>query len=503
MKYDVLTEPWITVVTLDGKTEETGIRGFFEKAHLYRDVVFDSPLEVYAVQRMLIAFLMDAYSPERARDRKKLLQKGRFDMEVIDRYIVDCRAEGVTFDLFDKERPFMQAPYDAELDEGKSKPAANLFFSVPNGTKHIHFNHSLEGDHIFTPAQCLRGILALQVFAIPDGSGYRYSVNGGICYFVLISGKNMFEQLVLNMLSKDESKPMTWDDPPVAWRDTSKLIPDSVYADVSILCGMTWQPRRITLIPDEDGMIREIHYKKGRYFIQNGRWRDPHVSFKDGNLLKPEVGRKPWRDVGALVVSGTGNECDAATVIKQLEFMDVPYDFALLKIYSIQQGDKVAKILSIVSDSINIPTNIIESNEKGDRLRIDMAFIEKVAGYLYITVREFEISKHDEKDWNENKWKKKKIGWANNAQAEFFDRIHTFIFSEYLPVLGKADTAIPGWQKEAMDLLTDTAIAIADEIVSEYYVRFSDTARCLKAQVKAEQSYHATMMKLKKGRENQ
>ena len=54
-----------------------------------------------------------------------------------------------------------------------------------------------------------------------------------------------------------------------------------------------------------------------------------------------------------------------------------------------------------------------------------------------------------------------------------------------------------------MDLLTDTAIAIADEIVSEYYVRFSDTARCLKAQVKAEQSYHATMMKLKKGRENQ
>ena len=46
MKYDVLTEPWITVVTLDGKTEETGIRGFFEKAHLYRDVVFDSPLEL-------------------------------------------------------------------------------------------------------------------------------------------------------------------------------------------------------------------------------------------------------------------------------------------------------------------------------------------------------------------------------------------------------------------------------------------------------------------------
>ena len=36
MKYDVLTEPWITVVTLDGKTEETGIRGFAD-AHRFPD----------------------------------------------------------------------------------------------------------------------------------------------------------------------------------------------------------------------------------------------------------------------------------------------------------------------------------------------------------------------------------------------------------------------------------------------------------------------------------
>lgn len=499
MKYDVLTEPWITVVTLDGKTEETGIRGFFEKAHLYRDVVFDSPLEVYAVQRMLIAFLMDAYSPERARDRKKLLQKGRFDMEVIDRYIADCRAEGVTFDLFDKDRPFMQASYDAELDEGKSKPAANLFFSIPNGTKHIHFNHSLEGEHIFTPAQCLRGIIALQVFAIPDGSGYKYSVNGDMCYYALISGKNLFEQLVLNMLSKDESKPMTWDDQPVAWRDTSKLIPKSEYADISILCGMTWQPRRITLIPKDDGNVREVYYQQGRVFLQNGRWRDPHISFKIGRngayALKSENGREPWRDVGAFAVSEARRECDPATVIKNLELVDSSCDFALIKVYSLQQGNYPAKILSVVSDAINIPTNIIESNEKGGRLRIDMAFIEKVAMEIKKSVKLFATAQCTDK--------KKDAKGANNAQAEFFDRIHTFIFSEYLPVLGKADTAIPGWQKEAMDLLTDTAIAIADEIVSEYYVRFSDTARCLKAQVKAEQSYHATMMKLKKGRENQ
>ena len=499
MKYDVLTEPWITVVTLDGKTEGAGIRTFFEKAHLYREIVYDSPLEVYAVQRMLIAFLMDAYSLERARDRKKLLQKGRFDMDVIERYIAACRAEGVTFDLFDKDRPFMQAPYDAELD-GEPAPAAKLFFSVPKGTKHIHFDHSFQFDHFYSPAQCLRGILATQVFAIPDGSGYKYSVNGGMGYYVLISGKNLFEQLVLNMLSINESKPMTWDDQPIAWRDSSPLIPKLEYADVSILCGMTWQSRRITLISDEKGMVREVYYQQGRCFKQNGRWRDPHVSFKEGKLLKPEAGREPWRDIGALAMSATGKDCDAATVIKQLEYLDVPYDFALLKIFSLQQGDNQAKILCVVSDTMNIPTNILESYEKGDRLRTDMAFIEEVAEELYNTVRKFEISQYNDKKGTKAK---KKVGWANNAQAEFFDRIHTFIFSEYLPVLGKADTAIPGWQKEAMDLLTDTAIAIADEIVSEYYVRFSDTARCLKAQVKAEQSYHATMMKLKKGRENQ
>ena len=496
MKYDVLTEPWITVVTLDGKTEETGIRGFFEKAHLYRDVVLDSPLEVYAVQRMLIAFLMDAYSPERARDRKKLLQKGRFDMDVIDRYIADCRAEGVTFDLFDKERPFMQAPYDAELDEGKSKPAANLFYSVPSGNNHVHFEHHLEQEHEYSPAECLRGILALQLFAVSMAQGYPSSVNDTPCYYSLVDGNNLFGRMVLNMLSRNESMPMTWNEQPVAWRDTSKLIPKSEYADISILCGMTWQPRRITLIPETDECVRTVYLQQGRNFHQNGRWKDPHVSFKIGKkgayTLKPEAGREPWRDIGIFALSRDDKDCIPSMIIKNMEQVAASDELLQLQLFGVRTSN--AKIEGWTSDSMTIPAEIIESCEKGDRLRADMLFVEDVAKEVYKAVKTFATVQNSKISNN---------GWANNAQAEFFDRIHTFIFSEYLPVLGKADTAIPGWQKEAMDLLTDTAIAIADEIVSEYYVRFSDTARCLKAQVKAEQSYHATMMKLKKGRENQ
>lgn len=493
MKYDVLTAPWITVVTLDGKTEGAGIRTFFEKAHLYREIVYDSPLEVYAVQRMLIAFLMDAYCLERARDRKKLLQKGRFDMDVIDQYIAACRAEGVTFDLFDQDRPFMQAPYDEELDDGKRKPAANLFYSVPSGNNHIHFDHTLEQQHAYSPAQCLRGILVLQLFAVSMAQGYPSSVNDTPCYYSLVDGKNLFERMVLNMLSKNESAPMTWDEPPVAWRDTSKLIPKSEYADISVLCGMTWQPRRITLIPENDGYVRTVFLQQGRSFHQNGRWKDPHVSFKIGKkgayTLKPEAGRESWRDIGIFSLSRDDKACIPSTIIKNLEQVVSSDGLLQLRLFGLRTSN--AKIEGWISDSLTIPADIIESCEKGDKLRADMLFVEDVAKEIYKAVKNFATAQNSKSGDNRG---------ANNAQAEFFDRIHTFIFSDYLPVLGKADTAIPGWQKEAMDLLTDTAIAIADEIVSEYYVRFSDTARCLKAQVKAEQSYHITLMKLQKGR---
>lgn len=494
MKYDVLTQPWIAVQTLSGTSENVGMMRFFENAHSYKEIVYDSPLEVYAVQRMLIAFLMDAYSLERSRDRKNLLQSGRFDMQIIEKYIEKCRTEGVTFDLFDEKRPFMQAAFDPELDEGKIKPAANLFHSVPHGNNHIHFDHLVESEHTYSADKCFRGLLAAQLFAVHMTQDYPSSVNDTPCYYVLIDGSNLFERMVLNMLSKAECTSMVWNDPPVAWRDTSKIVPKSEYADVSVLSGMTWQPRRVTFIPDNDGTVHDVYWQQGRSFHPNGRWKDPHVSFKIGKkgayTLKPEAGRDLWRDVGAFVLSQDDKDCVPATVIKSMANIYPSDGIAVLLFYGVKTSN--AKIEGWNSDSLNIPIEVMQSWEKGDRLRNDMLFIEEVAKEVHKTVKEFATAQRTKHDSS---------GWADNAKAEYFAVMYTFIFSDYMSLLSDSDTSIPGWQKSAVESLTEAAVSAADEIVDEYDRRFGNAARSLQVQSKSKIRYKKAMAKLRKGRD--
>ena len=52
---------------------------------------------------------MDALRPEDGEeDIGGLLEAEQFDMEAIQDYLTQCRKEGVSFDLFDVERPFLQ-----------------------------------------------------------------------------------------------------------------------------------------------------------------------------------------------------------------------------------------------------------------------------------------------------------------------------------------------------------------------------------------------------------
>ena len=38
-------------------------------------------------------------------------------------------------------------------------------------------------------------------------------------------------------------------------------------------------------IPDNDGTVHDVYWQQGRSFHPNGRWKDPHVSFKIGKKV--------------------------------------------------------------------------------------------------------------------------------------------------------------------------------------------------------------------------
>ena len=112
--FNVLNDPWIPVVAQDGERSLLGIRETLRRAPELKEISVVSPLEEFSVYRFLSVFLMDALRPKRSSTIKKLLRQGSFDMEQIEAYISLCEEEGVSFDLFDEQRPFMQSIPEAK-----------------------------------------------------------------------------------------------------------------------------------------------------------------------------------------------------------------------------------------------------------------------------------------------------------------------------------------------------------------------------------------------------
>ena len=79
--FNVLDEPWIPVVGLDGSREILGIRETLRRSPELKEISAVSPLEEFSVYRFLSVFLMDALRPRRNSTINKLLQQGSFDME--------------------------------------------------------------------------------------------------------------------------------------------------------------------------------------------------------------------------------------------------------------------------------------------------------------------------------------------------------------------------------------------------------------------------------------
>ena len=155
MRYSVLDDPVIEAEFLDGRRESLGIRRLLTEAHAVRDLIAISPIAKYAVLRTLVAFLMDLYRLDDGRP-KALLAACQFDPAVLERYVSLCEKKGPCFDLL-IQCPFMQR-HDKDMDAGKEKPIAALFFDLPSGNNHVHFDHRFETEHSASPAK-LSGIM--------------------------------------------------------------------------------------------------------------------------------------------------------------------------------------------------------------------------------------------------------------------------------------------------------------------------------------------------------
>lgn len=317
--FNVLTEPWIPVMDSNGNIRETGIIGLLEQAAELTGIYEPSPLMKYGILRLLTAFLTDALRLKRDADLAGLAAQGRFPMERIREYVAECEKDGPCFDLFDRDRPFLQSPYSQILDSSKLTSVAKLLHHLPSGNNAVHFEHSFQDEQSFSAATCAKALTAVNVFCASGLQGPS-GINGAPPWYLIISGETLFDTLLYNLWLPEEGMPL--DRPAVAWRNRSEVLPNCEVGHTSYLYGLTWPARRICLVPGTEGgyctytgvqsdqLVTNIYFQAGLKFTGHRQWRDPFVAYlitREGRVsLKPRENRGAWRDLGALLFNHSG-----------------------------------------------------------------------------------------------------------------------------------------------------------------------------------------------------
>ena len=413
--FDVLTEPWISVIDLQGNKRELGVLELLEQAPRLKEIADPVITYEYGIFRFLCTFLMDAYRPREWSDLEELYQSGKFDMRLIRDYVAVCKEEGASFDLFDKERPFLQAGFDEKYDK-KLVSVAALNIALPSGNNHVHFDHRLEEEQVMTCAEAAKGLCAINLFCTAGVRGYPSTVNGAPPIYFILDDKTLFGSLVYSMIAEDEAGNISYSDPPPVWRCKAEIVPQEKETDTSVLYGMMYPCRRILLKPEEDGNIVKMFLSQGKNYVAYDAWRDPHVSYLLGEKgrvsLKSSMEKEPWRNI----ISIMAQKDTALTFVRRIVEENLLDDIAL-KAYCVTTSQ--ANYLDMQKSRLRMPRSIAESEIKSARIQELIQEIEKMSRILGRSLNEcYEYSK------------KAIRNMIQSVQADFFDQCRDYLLRD-------------------------------------------------------------------------
>lgn len=423
----VLYEPLFTAEYLDGSVRKIGLREMLLQAHNIRDIVANTCTGKVALYRLFIAFVMDAWKMEDTISRGELLEESSFDQKTLDEYISLCESEGANFCLDDEERPFMQSAYNDELDAKAEKPIAALFLAQPSGNNHVHWEHGAVNDFVVGYGEAFEALLETYTFCT-SGTAGPSNVNNTPPLFSFIHGENLFQTIVLNSVSECEVGNLPYGRGEVAWRIKDKIEPKKLYAEISLLRGLTWQPRRITLTFEEGGIVRSVYLQAGLNYIGDALWRDPNLPHRQTKeetwaTIKPSADRALWREAGTL--AGYGKKGRTALTIENIRdvWADVPriLDIELIGIVTNQ-----AAFISWSQERLAMPVILLKNEDIADEFRETLRITEEMYSVLSGVVR---------RTMSRSGRKIQEYQVAEQAGEIFLQVMRSFIFGEYMLLL--------------------------------------------------------------------
>ncbi|MGY4929452.1 type I-E CRISPR-associated protein Cse1/CasA [Streptomyces sp. 900105755] len=254
MGFNLLTEPWLPVVRMDGARQEISLAQALREAASYRRLAGSSPTMTAALHRLLLALAHRVYQPLDAARWAQLWQAqatGGLPAAELAAYQETWHSR---FDLFDPDMPFFQCP---ALDNAPGS-TAKLVAGWATGSNRTLFDHTTADQRpVLAAAQAARWLVTVQAY---DTSGtkqpYRKerTAEGGLgnrfgC--VLVEGASLHETLLLNMqrYQPDDELPArtTGRDRPV-WEAEQPPDPEpDARSPLGWTDLLTWPSRRILL----------------------------------------------------------------------------------------------------------------------------------------------------------------------------------------------------------------------------------------------------------------
>jgi len=385
LKYDLLEEPWIPIMKFNEERKSVGILELFKNANEMAGIDADNAMNEYGIIRFLDTFLMAAFLPKNVEDIQNILEEEIFDMKVINSYIETCKREGVSFDIFDKTKPFLQAKPDVRWDnESDIKSVANLDYTLPSGNNAVHFNHTFETDVSVKPDRAAVLLLSAQTFCTAGVQGYPSNVNGAPPMFFIPQGRNLFETLVYSMIPVPEAECAGKNE---LWRNNIEIEPLRQITKVPLLSGMFFPARRIRLI-EEKGMVRRTYLQQGMNYIGYDAWTDPHVAYrfsdKGRSSFKPSLDRELWRDIGTI---SDHFEQQAPEVVKQYQFILSDKGENVIPFWIFGVVTSNASYLNVQRGNIKLDKRITTSFEKNASVSRAVQSAEEVEKIMFKALR--------------------------------------------------------------------------------------------------------------------
>ncbi len=382
--FNLLYEPWILVLNLEGETEEVSLLTVLERAHEFRGLAGELPTQDIALLRLILATLYATFTRVDVQGNQKPIKNAsealerwqrlwefkRFPIEPIKTRL--CHYEE-RFYLFHPERPFYQV---AGLDKGTNYTAAKLLGNLSESGNKVRLFpvRTGSGKRSISYAEAARWLLYLNAF---DDTSNKPSVRGqnmpspgagwlGKLGLIHAIGANLFETLMLNfVLLGDNGEP--WGNGKAIWEIDEPRTKEraEIVLPQDQLTLLTLQSRRL-LLQREGSRVVGYRLLGGDFFPKENATTEQMTLWRkdtkeDVYLPKRhDPSKQLWRDFPSFLADG--DDLKKPGIVRWLSILkeqDRISSMITLRIASVKYGDKDFFVTDVFEDSLSINTDML------------------------------------------------------------------------------------------------------------------------------------------------